>query len=167
VFGLDFQQVAASLETKIYMPSEDASPVLKCANIVASPKGLAEADGKKVVLFVPKAEVNRIVLKYGKAEHRPLVALSIGLVLTLLGLSGVAELFMSTGGLRYKLGMIFFGLVGGSLIYDATKQRYFLEVHKTKGDCRLVFSRQASLKDVQDFCEKVRNEYKYDISEVL
>ncbi len=149
------------------MPPEDSNPVLKCANLVASARGLAEADGKKLVLFVPAGEINRIVLKHGQAEHRPLVSLAIGIALALLGAAGVIELCMSTGGWRYKSGMIFFGMIGGSLIYDATKQRYYLEVEKIKGNCRLVFSRQASLAEVRQFCEQVRGAYKYDISESL
>jgi len=149
------------------MQTADAAPILKCQNIVVTPRGLAEGDGRKAILFVPAAEVNRIVLKYGNPEHRPIVSLLIGGVLGLLGLAGLVELLLSPRGYRYESGMIFFGLVGGSLIFDATKKRYFLEVHKTKGDCRLIFSRRASRTEVQNFCEKVRSAYKYDISEIL
>ena len=149
------------------MQTTDAAPILKCQNVVASPRGLAEGDGRKAIVFVPAAEVNRVVLRFGNPEHRPLMSLVIGGVLALLGLAGLVELFLATRGWRYETGMIFFGLIGGSLIFDATKKRYYLEVHKTKGDFRLVFSRQASRPEVQDFCEKVRSTYKYDISETL
>jgi hypothetical protein len=149
------------------MQTTDAAPILKCRNVVASPRGLAEGDGRKAIIFVPAGEVTRIILKYGNPEHRPIVSLLIGGVLGLLGLAGLVELFLAPRGLRYELGMIVFGLIGGSLIFDATKKRYFLEVHKAKGDSRLVFSREASRQEVQDFCEKVRNAYKYDISESL
>ena len=149
------------------MQTTDAAPILKCRNVVASPRGLAEGDGRKAIIFVPAGEVTRILLKHGNPEHRPIVSLLIGGVLGLLGLAGLVELFLAPRGLRYELGMIVFGLIGGSLIFDATKKRYFLEVYKAKGDSRLVFSREASRQEVQDFCEKIRNAYKYDISESL
>src|SRR5271170_778684 len=109
------------------MQPTDAAPILKCHNIVVSPRGLAEGDGKRAVLFVPAAEVDRIVLKFGNAEHRPMVSLLIGGALALLGLAGLVELIIAPRGWRYELGTIFFGLIGGSLVFDATKRRYFLE----------------------------------------
>lgn len=149
------------------MQPTDAAPILKCHNIFVSPRELAEGDGKRAVLFVPAAEVDRIVLKFGNAEYRPMVSLLIGGALALLGLAGLVELIIAPRGWRYELGMIFFGLIGGSLVFDATKRRYFLEIHKAKGVCRLVFTRQASRQEVQDFCEKIRGEYKYNINEGL
>jgi hypothetical protein len=166
VFNLNLK-TALIHSVKVKMQMTDAAPILKCRNVVVSLRGLAEGDGRKAILFVPSGEVKRIVLKYGNPEHRPIVSLVIGGVMGLLGIIGFVELFLAPRGLRYELGMIFFGLIGGSLIFDATKKRYFLEVHKAKGDCRLVFSRQVSRQEVQDFCEKVRNAYKYDISESL
>ena len=168
VFNLNLKTALIhSVIITIKMQTTDATPILKCRNVVVSQRGLAEGDGRKAIVFVPSGEVKRIVLKYGNPEHRPIVSLVIGGFLGLLGLAGIVELFLAPRGLRYELGMIFFGLIGGSLIFDATKKRYFLEVHKTKGDCRLIFSGQASRQEVQDFCEKVRNAYKYDISESL
>ena len=149
------------------MEAGQSPPVLKCKNIVVSPRGLAEADGKKVILFVPASEVDHIVLKHGRAEHRPIVSLVIGIVFGLIGVWGLGELILAPRGLRYELGMIFFGFIGGSIIFDALKERHFLEVHKTKGDCRLVFSKATPLKDIQDFCEKVRATYKYKITEEI
>ena len=101
------------------MQAEQSLPVLKCKNIVISPRGLAEADGKKVVLFVPAIEIDHIILKHGKAEHRPIVSLTIGVIFALIGVYGLVELILAPRGLRYELGMMFFGFVGGSIIFDA------------------------------------------------
>jgi hypothetical protein len=51
------------------------------------------------------------------------------------------------------------------MIFDTLKKRYFFEVHKKKGTCRLVLSKKAQKKDVQDFCDKVRLIYKYEITD--
>lgn len=147
------------------METEQSLPVLKCKNVVVSSRGLAEVDGKKLVLFVPASDVDHIVLKFGKSEHRPLVSLLIGTVLGLVGVAGLMELILAPSGLRYELGMIFFGVVGGSIIFDGLKARHFFEVHKTKGNTRLVFSKETPLSEIQDFCGKVRGTYKYKITE--
>jgi hypothetical protein len=152
-----------SIESK--MQTQETTSVLKCKNILISLRGLAEVDGKKVVLFVPAAEIDHVILKYGKAEHRPILALLMGVIFALVGVCGLVELILAPRGLRYELGMMFFGFIGGSIIYDALKKRHFLEVHKIKGNCRLVFSKTAPLKDIQDFCEKARVTYKYKITE--
>jgi hypothetical protein len=149
------------------MQNAEASPVLKYCNIVVSQRGLAEADGKKVVLFVPAAEVDRIILKFGKAEHRPLVSLLIGLVFTLVGVFGLIELIIATRSWRFDIGLMFLGVIGLSLIFDSIKQRYFFEVHKSKGHCRLFFSKSASLSEIQNYCAKIKEAYPYEMLEEL
>jgi hypothetical protein len=149
------------------MQNAETSPVLKYCNIVVSQRGLAEADGKKAVLFVPAAEVDRIILKFGKAEHRPFVSLLIGMVFTLVGVFGLIELIIATRSWRFDIGLMFLGVIGLSLIFDSIKQRYFFEVHKSKGLCRLVFSKSASLAEIQNYCAKIKEAYCYKITEEL
>jgi hypothetical protein len=149
------------------MQAEQSLPILKCKNIVCSPRGLAEADGNKVVVFVQAAEVDYIILKHGRPEHRPVVSLSIGAIFTVIGFYGLAELILAPRAWRYELGMMFFGFVGGSIIFDVLKQRHFLEVQKIKGNSRLVFSKATPLAEIRDFCEKVRAIYKYKITEEI
>jgi hypothetical protein len=147
------------------MPPSTETPVLKCDNLVVSSRGIAEAHGKKVIIFVPAAEIGRISLKFGRAEHRPIASLVFGSVLTLLGVFGLVEMFLAPKGIRYELGMVAFGVIGASLIFDALKERYFLEVSKNQAIRRLVFSKQAQLKDIREFCGQVRAIYKHDIAE--
>jgi hypothetical protein len=92
-------------------------------------------------------------------------SLSIGIVFSLIGFYGLIELFLAPRGLRYEMGMVFFGVVGGSIIFDSLKKRYFLEVHKSNDVCRLVFSKKAQLNDIQNFCNKVRTTYQFKIEE--
>jgi hypothetical protein len=106
---------------------------LRCDNILVTPRGIAETCGKKVMIFVPAAEVERITLKYGRSDHRPVFSLSVGLIFALIGVWGLIEFIIATRGYRYELGMVAFGIIGGSLISDTLKQRYFLEVQSSKG----------------------------------
>jgi hypothetical protein len=61
--------------------------------------------------------------------------------------------------------MAAFGVVGGSMIFDTLKQRFFLEVQKKKDVSRLVLSKNAKKKDFQDFCQQLRSIYRYDITD--
>jgi hypothetical protein len=146
------------------MQSSEESSVLRCDNIVLSSRGFAETFGKKVVVFVPSGEIDRVALKFGRSDHRPIVSMSIGFVLVLVGLFGLVEFFIAMKGYRYELGMVAFGLIGASLIIDALKQRYFLEIDTKKGIRRLVFTKNAQKDEIADFCNKAETIYKYQIS---
>ena len=148
------------------METKEEKPVLRCDNILVAPRGIAETHGKKAVIFVPTGEIGRITLKFGRPEHRPIVSMSIGIVLALVGVFGLLEFVAVPRGYRYELGMVVLGAIGGSLIFDVLKQRYFLEVNQRKGTRRLVFSKKAQKKEIDDFCKDVRTIYKYQIEEV-
>ncbi|HVU09179.1 MAG TPA: hypothetical protein VHG89_11615 [Verrucomicrobiae bacterium] len=146
------------------MQTADEKPVLKCDNIIVSSRGLTETDGKKVIVFVPTNEIESITLKFGRAEHSPIASLLIGIIFALIGLFGLFEIFFATRGWRYEIGMMLLGTIGGSLIFDSLKQRYFLEVHKKTGMSRLIFSKNAQKDAVENFCKEVRTAYNYDIA---
>jgi hypothetical protein len=147
------------------MPSTEEKPVLKYDNIVVSSRGMAEVHGKKVVIFVPAAEINRITLKFGRAEHNPVVSICIGAVLALVGIFGLIVFFTGKKGNRYDLGLIALGIIGGSLIFDALKQRYFLEIDKKNDMRRLVLSKKAKKEDIDELCNKIRTIYKFEIAD--
>jgi hypothetical protein len=147
------------------MQSTEEKPVLRYDNIFVSPRGVAEVHGSKTVILIPAEEISRINLKFGRAEHRPIFSMSIGLILVLVGLAGLVEFFLAMQGYRYELGMMAFGILGGSMVHDTLKQRYFLEVQKTKGMARLVFSKNALREGVQDFCKNVTATYGHQITD--
>jgi hypothetical protein len=141
----------------------DEQKSVRYDNIIASARGITEAHGKKVVIFVPAGEINRITLKFGRSEHRPVISLSIGILLAVAGGLGLVELFLAPRGFRYELGMMFFGALGGSLIFDTMKERYFLEVEKKNGICRLVFSKHANEQEIDSFCKTAKASFDYHI----
>jgi len=147
------------------MQSTEDAPILRYDNILVSPRGVTEVHDKKIVLFVPSAEINNMILKFGRSEHRPIVSMLIGILFILIGIYGLVYLFLAPAAFRYEIGMLLFGVMGDSIVFDALKKRYYLEVYKTKGMCRLVFSKNAKLKDIQDFFGKIRGVYKHQIAE--
>ena len=138
--------------------------ILKYDNILISSRGMTEHHANKVIIFVPAVEIHRITLRYGRSDHRPILTISVGAVLVLVGIFGMIELCRAPSGFRYEIGMLAFGVVGGSLVFDALKLRFFFEVQKKKGVCRLVLSKHARKKDILEFCEKVISIYNYNIT---
>jgi hypothetical protein len=149
------------------MPAEEEKPTLRYDTVLLSPRGIAETHGKKAVIFVPTADIERITLKFGRPEHRPIVSLTIGTVFALVGILGIIEFFRSMRGYRYEIGMMAFGAIGGTIIFDALKERYFFEVHSKNDVRRLVFSKKAQKQEIDDFCKQVGIIYKYQITEPL
>jgi hypothetical protein len=147
------------------MQSTEEKQILRFDNIVVTPRSIAETCGKKIMISVPATEVDRITLKFGRADHRPIFSLSVGIIFALIGVFGLIEFFIASRAYRYELGMVAFGIIGGSLIHDALKQRYFLEVKSSKDTHRLVLSKNAQKSDIQNFCQNIRTIYKFDVSE--
>jgi len=144
-------------------PSEEKQN-LRYDNILVTPRGIAETSGKKVMIFVPAADIERIALKYGRSDHRPIVSITIGAIFVLTGVFGLVEFIIATRGYRYELAMMAFGVIGASLIYDALKQSYFFEVQCAKVSRRLVLSKHAQKNDIDSFCQDIRKNYGYDIT---
>ncbi len=138
---------------------------MKCNTIWVSPDGIAEIDANKIVILVPATEIERITLRFGRSEHRPIVTFILGGVLSLGGVFGVILLIVAPGAFRYEMGLLVFGVIGSSLIFDALKQRYFLEVRRKRDDRRLVFSKVVQKKEIEEFCERARAVYGYDITD--
>lgn len=147
------------------MQNEIEKPVLKCSNIVVSARGLAETHGKKIVIFVPAGEIGRITLRFGRAEHSPIFSVTVGAALGLVGVWGLIKFFLAPGGYRYELAMVVLGIIGGSMIFDTFRERYFFEIDKKQGMCRLVFSKNAQRRDIDELCDKIRTVYQYQVSD--
>jgi hypothetical protein len=151
----------------IQMPSNDVQTTLKYDNVAVTARGMAETHGKKIVIFVPASEINRITLKFGRSDHRPVLSMTIGIILGLVGIWGLIGCFNLEKENRYYWGLVALGIFGGSIIFDTLKRRFFLEVDK-KGDmCRLVFSKNARKSEIDDFCTKVRVAYSYEITDAV
>lgn len=144
-------------------PASDPKQTVKYDNIAVTPRGIAETHGRKIVIFVPAAEIERITLKFGRSDHRPVLSMTIGIILGMVGVAGLVLLFLPAKANRYYLGLVAFGIIGGSMIFDTLKERYFLEVDKNKDMCRLVFSKNAQKGEIDDFCKKVCAVYNYQI----
>lgn len=147
------------------MSTPENASVLRCNNMIASDRGIAETQGKQLVTLVPAAEITRIELRHGRSAHRPLVSLLLGIALLLVGAFGLYDLIVHPAGFRYESAMIAFGILGGSFIFDVMKLRYYLDVHRPKETSKLVFTKNADRKDILTFCEQLRLLFKCEITD--
>ncbi len=145
------------------MSIAESRPVLKYDSIVVSQRGISEIDARREIVFVAAAEIEEITLKFGRSAHSPLTTLCIGSALLLVGFWGLAAFLESPAGFRYEIGAMGMGAIGGSLIFDTLKKRYFFEV-RAKGQARrLVLSKRAQLSELVDFCSQVEEKYELRI----
>ena len=145
-------------------PPED-KPTLTCENIVVAPRGIMEVQSKKIINLVPTSEIDRLTLKFGRSSLHPVLAIITGGTLSLVGVFGVAALIMAPREYSVELALVLLGMIGGFMLAEALKTRFFLDVEQKKGFCRLVFSKHAELKDIREFCEQVKTVYRYKIAD--
>ncbi len=99
----------------------DQSPQsLSYLNVTASEKGLSEFSGGRRIIFIPKEQIQSIEFKFGSLAERPLAQAIFGLLLLAgMGFVGI-YLFVegSVYGLRWGLGFLLFGGLGGFLLFE-------------------------------------------------
>ena len=109
-------------------------------SVAISEKGLAELNGNRCVIFIPKEQVQSIEIRYGSQAERPLVQGIIGLALIGLGTVGLS--IMATGSLdmsRWGLGFFVFGGLGAWLLWEVLKRGHYLWVICSNDNRKLVF----------------------------
>lgn len=146
------------------MDAPENSLSLKYDNLGASARGLAEIHRNKIVLFARASQIDSIFLKFGHSSHRPILTLVLGLIFLPIGLYGLIECLFAPAGFRYEIGLIAIGIIGGSLIHDTLKKRFFLEVHHRKEISRLICSRHATRDGITDFVAQIEKAYQYKIT---
>jgi hypothetical protein len=98
-------------------------------NLVISEKGVAEFEGDRRIIFVPKRDVQSIEIRFGAQAERPLLQGIAGIVLISIGIGGL--FIVEYGGfanLRWGLGELVFGGLGVWLLWEAFKRGHFLRV---------------------------------------
>lgn len=149
------------------MDASENTLSLKYDRLGASARGLAEIHRNKIVLFARASQIEEILLKFGHSSHRPVLTAIVGLIFVPIGLYGLIECLFSPAGFRYEIGLIALGIIGGSLIYDTLKNRFYLEVHHRKTVSRLICSRHATREGIIDFVAKIEKAYQYKITNTL
>jgi hypothetical protein len=113
-------------------------------NIEISENGLSEFSGNRRIIFIPKAEIQSVKVRFGSSAERPVVQVIAGLLLLGLGIAGAA-MVMASGmrgvlrGLRWGLGFMVFGAFGVWFLHETFKKTHYLHVTSHKDSRKLVF----------------------------
>jgi hypothetical protein len=132
---------------------DQSSPSLSFLNITASEKGLSEFNGGRRIIFIPKKQIQSIEFKSGSLAERPLAQAIFGLLLlTALGFAGIYLLIEnSVYGLRWGLGFLLFGGLGGFMLYEALRKGYFFQVTSSNDSRKLVVKGKIRKEDLSEF----------------
>ncbi len=130
-------------------------------------EGVADVEGGRVGLYVPRAQIDRLTVRYGARSLHPILQLVMGLLLVGLGLLPAIHLVMWAvkGGTIHLLevAMIVMLIIGVWLIIDAPRRGYLIDVAGSGGRKRLLFASGASKTGVEAFAGRARERFGYDV----
>lgn len=145
--------------------SESHDTYREFASVRIGKDGLAEMDGRKPLLFIPRSEVHGLDLVYASGAERPILTVLAGTVVLAVALFPFVFLFFIFMRGGYMEGDLFwlsaFGILGVWLLNFAIRSRYVLLVHTPTGRRKLVFHKSAAGEDVVRFVAEVAPQFQY------
>jgi hypothetical protein len=145
--------------------SESRDTHREFASVRIGEDGLAEMDGQRRLLFIPKNEVHGLELVHASGAERPILTVLVGVVVLLVALFPFVFLFfvfMLGGHMEVHLFWLSaFGILGVWLLNFAIRSRYVLLVHTPAGRRKLVFHQSAAGGDVVRFVTEVALQFQY------
>jgi hypothetical protein len=145
---------------------------LKLSSVLISKFGVAEIEGSKQLILIPKDDIKRIKLKYGFVSKRPYMQAAIGLIIVIFGFAaGLIPLIKllaagaNVGFNKLKApGLILTWIpIGAWIILAGYKKSFYLQIETSKGGKNLVFQKGCDSESIKRFLKKANNEYDYNI----
>lgn len=141
------------------------APPLVYACIWMSAEKVCETDGRYVAVEIPRHEVQSIKLRHGSGAEHPVLQLTFGGILLAIGVAGlIAMCGGNFGAIRYEIPMLFFGLVGLWMVWEAARKRTYLLITTTSTRRKLFFDRTANLQSIREFLQSARETFGYQIT---
>ncbi len=144
------------------MPDDD---FLQLESVRLSADGAAEMDGTRRIIFVPRAEIERLELRHGSGSERPIVTTVVGFAL--LVLSGVPIwMFMNAlrgnGTFEIKFMTAFAFIIPALWLLDLSlRRRWMIVVHARKDRRKLVFHKTKDRAEIEKFFSDARSRFGY------
>lgn len=137
---------------------------LECVRISAS--GAAEMDRARPLLFLPRAEIVRMELRYGSAAERPLVTAVLGILLIAVAIAPVVLLaFTARNGEAYPtwrfLTATAFLVPGWWLLDLSLRRRFYLAVTMRRDARKLVFHKTTDRQAIEQFVASAKSRFGY------
>ena len=119
-------------------------------------------------LYIEKDSIIEIRLVEERAAKRPLIVVIVGLLVILVGaipLVGIIKTIFYGGAFYIRTAVIppFMFFVGGLLIYEAFRKRWFLYVDTHKGQSRILIDGEVDPLELSNFVTIAKNRFAYNI----
>jgi len=138
---------------------------------------MSQMDGDKVVVTVPKEEIQRVKLSHDSRSRHPFLRFFAGFVLVTTGLIFLTAAFIiAEGGIylvqlqSYTLGIpvipiVLWAMVGVGLwlLVGVFRGRYNLLIDTEKGSRKIFFAPSADIREIERFIERANRELGCDI----
>ena len=143
-------------------------------NIEISETGISEYERDRKIITIPAENIDRVLIKYGFSEERPIISVLVGLVLLIPG-TGFGLLPLIKIFLRMLRGELIYGnlwimafalpliLIGLLYIKNAFRYGYYLKITNDGKYRKLPFGKSVNETDVYKFVKDCGRTYKYNI----
>ncbi|MFM9963293.1 MAG: hypothetical protein ACKV2Q_18950 [Planctomycetaceae bacterium] len=144
---------------------------LQFQNIRFRMDGVGEWDQTRFALYLNRNLIRRITLCNGFQCERPILAGLLGLVVSAVGLAGVAIFFGALGAgfvvSKYVMALPVCLLVGCWMIFTAMKRGFYLDVILESDRRKLCFQGSVDVASLDQFLREVESQLGYQIERVL
>jgi hypothetical protein len=138
----------------------DIQPIEHCG-IRCTAEALLEFEGGRLMVTIPRNEIQRIGIRYGIQAPHPMLQVILGLGLASVAYFPLRELidWLRHGGTLFTVVdlLLFLPIVGAWTAWEALKRGYFFEVQSSAGIKRLAFAKKpqpAALDEMIAFIEQ-------------
>jgi hypothetical protein len=138
---------------------------LQLESVRLSADGAAEMDGTRRIIFVPRAEIERLELRHGSGSERPIVTAVVGFAL--LALSGMPivmliNAFRGSGTFDIKIIAAVGFIIPALWLLDLSlRRRWMIVVHARKDTRKLVFHKTKDRAKIERFFNDARSRFGY------
>ncbi len=150
---------------------KEADEYIQFSSIRVSSDCIDEVDRHLVAVSISKTEIKRIELRYGIGSERPAIQLLLGLVFFGIGCFFLVDLvlWLFWGGTAYDVEALAIGLIplGGWLMCNAVRKKYFLFIHLASDRRKLVFKGKFEQSDLLAFIDEAIEKFGFNIEKAL
>lgn len=144
------------------MPDDD---LLQLESVRLSAEGAAEMDGPRRLIFVPRAEIERLELRHGSGSERPIISAVLGFALLAMSAAPIVMLinaFRGWGTFQMKyIAAIAFIIPALWLLDLSLRRRWMIVVHARKDRRKLVFHKTKDRVAIERFFNEARSRFGY------
>ena len=137
---------------------------LNYLTIRISEKGISEVHSKRIVLFIPKSEIQNIELRSGSARKIHCYSLDLALCCPAGGIYGLRSLLSGNLLFRFALALVVFGCVGAWMIWETLQRQTYLLVVTASDSRKVIFKGKIEREDLTKFLEQARRQFGYVVS---